>query len=83
MEQKVPDEVNEFMEALPGVAQALSRILDEVAGQRVFFTLMVQTPTLDTYVSNTPRDQCIAPIKKLLSILESGHLDVPSDTPVH
>lgn len=63
---------------LQGIAQALDKVLAEVAGERVAFTLLVFTEGRANYVSSASREDSVRELKELLALWESGEEDVPA-----
>ncbi len=63
---------------LQGIAQALDRTIESVAGERIGFTLMVFTEGRAQYISTVSREDSVREIKRLLSLWEHGMPDVPA-----
>ena len=58
------------------VATVVSRILEEIAGEPMGFTLVVFTEGRASYVSNCKRGEVIQELKTLLSYWDAGMPDV-------
>lgn len=65
--------------SLQDIARDLDKAIENAAGERVAFTLMVFTEGRASYISTAPRDFSVAEIKNLLTLW--GH-DMP-DVPAH
>ncbi len=65
-------------EHLQGIARVLDEMIEDVAGERVAFTLMIFTPGRASYISTARRDESVREIKHLLSLWDQGMPDVPA-----
>lgn len=65
-------------ERLQAIAKALDGALEDVAGERVAFTLIVFTEGRASYISTAARADSVREIKHLLGLWEQGMPDVPA-----
>lgn len=65
-------------QALNDVAHGLDVLLEDIAGERVAFTLLVFTEGRASYVSTANREESVQQIKHLLELWEKGMPDVPA-----
>ncbi len=63
---------------LQNIGQALDRVIEKSAGERVAFTLIVFTEGRASYLSTAKRDASVREIKRLLELWEAGMPDVPA-----
>lgn len=63
---------------LQDVAQSLSDVLDEIAGEAVPFVLVLQADGVAQYVSNCERQDGVALIESLLERWKAGRSDIPA-----
>lgn len=63
---------------LRSIAQKLDKMIEQSAGERVAFTLMVFTDGRASYISTACREDSLREIKKLVSLWEAGMPDVPA-----
>lgn len=66
--------------SLKYLAETIDVVLEEIAGQRVGFSLLVfneETNSRTNYISNTDRKHVIGAIKELLTRWDEGLEDVP------
>lgn len=68
----------EVSQSLQVIAQLVDKVLEDVAGERVAFTLMVYTPGRASYIGTAPREVAIAEMRTLANHLEAGMPDVPA-----
>lgn len=64
--------------ALPIVAQYLTDLLAEAAGEEIAFVLVCQADGVAQYVSNTERADGAALIESLLERWKAGRADIPA-----
>ncbi len=69
---------NKVNKKLQAIAQALDEELQEAAGERVAFTLLVFTPGRANYISNADRAQSVEQLRDLLKYWESCIPDIPA-----
>jgi hypothetical protein len=60
------------------IARLLDSAIEQVAGERIAFTLMIFTEGRASYISTAKRDDSVREIKTLLSHWEQGMPDVPA-----
>lgn len=72
------DAMIKVSQSLQGIASGLSDVLNEVAGKKVGFTLLVYTEGRASYISNCDRSQVIEEMKSLIEKWESGMPDIPA-----
>lgn len=65
-------------QSLQAIAQGLDEVIEEVAGERVGFTLIVFTEGRASYISTVKREDSVREIKNLLDIWEQGMPDIPA-----
>lgn len=63
---------------LQDIAQSLSDVLSDVAGEPVPFVLVVQSDKIAQYVSNCDRKDGRELIESLLERWEAGRADIPA-----
>lgn len=63
---------------LQSIAQALSEVLDEVAGEPVPFVLMLNADKVAQYISNCDRKDGRELIEMLLARWKAGRADIPA-----
>lgn len=63
---------------LQDIAQSLSDVLSDVAGEPVPFVLVVQADKIAQYVSNCDRKDGCELIESLLERWEAGRADIPA-----
>ena len=63
---------------LQDIAQSLSEVLDEVAGEPIAFVLVLQADQAAQYVSNCERKDGRELIQILLARWEAGRADIPA-----
>lgn len=63
---------------LQGIAKRLETDINEKAGERVAFSLLVFTEGRASYISNAPRAECVRELEKLLECWKQGMPDVPA-----
>ena len=63
---------------LKGIAKRLDKMIEQSAGQRVAFTLMVYTDGRASYLSTASREDSIREMKKLIEMWEAGMPDIPA-----
>ena len=61
---------------LRGIAKKLDAMIEQSAGERVAFTLMVFTDGRASYISTASREDSVREIKKLLALWEAGMPDI-------
>ena len=61
---------------LPEIAKDLSAAIEEAAGERIGFTLLVFTAGRASYISSINREDSVRELKKLLEYWEKGMPDV-------
>ena len=61
---------------LQDIAKQLDKLIEQSAGERVAFTLMVFTEGRASYISTAPRNESVREIKNLLEYWDSGMPDV-------
>lgn len=64
--------------AMQGLAQGIAEVLDDIAGERVAFALIVYTEGRASYVSNATREESVRELKLLLEHWENGTPDIPA-----
>lgn len=64
--------------ALQGIGEALDRVIEEVAGERIAFTLIVFTDGRASYLSTCKREDSVREIKGLLEDWGRGMPDIPA-----
>ena len=64
--------------ALPIVAQHLTDILAEAAGEEIAFVIICQADGVAQYVSNTNREFGVELIESLLARWKAGRADIPA-----
>ena len=69
---------NRLSVRLQDVAQSLSDVLDEIAGEAVPFVLVLQADGVAQYVSNCERQDGIGLIESLLERWKTGRADIPA-----
>lgn len=63
---------------LQDVAQSLSEVLDEIAGEPIAFVLVLQADKTAQYISNCSRADGRALIESLLARWNAGRADIPA-----
>lgn len=63
---------------LQDVAQSLSEVLDEIAGEPIAFVLMLQADKTAQYISNCSRADGRELIESLLARWNAGRADIPA-----
>lgn len=63
---------------LQAIAQGLDEVIEEAAGERVGFTLIVFTEGRASYISTVKRDESVREIKNLLQLWGEGMPDIPA-----
>lgn len=63
---------------LQAIAQGLDEVIEEAAGERVGFTLIVFTEGRASYISTVKRDESVREIKHLLECWGAGLPDIPA-----
>jgi predicted transcriptional regulator len=63
---------------LKDIAKRLDAMIEQSAGQRVAFTLMVYTDGRASYLSTASREDGIREMKKLIELWEAGMPDIPA-----
>ena len=63
---------------LQDIAQSLSEVLDEVAGEPIAFVLVLSADNVSQYVSNCKREDGRALIEELLARWKAGRADIPA-----
>lgn len=63
---------------LQAIAQGLDAAIEEAAGERVGFTLVVFTEGCASYISTVKRDESVREIKHLLQLWGEGMPDIPA-----
>lgn len=69
---------NRLSVRLQDVAQSLSDVLDEIAGEAVPFVLVLQADGVAQYVSNCERQDGVGLIESLLERWKAGRSDIPA-----
>jgi hypothetical protein len=64
--------------ALQSIGEALDRVIEDVAGERIPFTLIVFTEGRASYLSSALREDSVREIKDLLAHWEGGMPDIPA-----
>ena len=64
--------------ALQDVAESLDKVLEQLAGERCSFVLVVQADEVAQYVSNTSRADGTALIESLLERWKANRADIPA-----
>ena len=62
--------------ALPDIAAELDQRIEDLAGERRAFTLLVFTEGRASYISSCERQESVREMKKLLELWEQGMPDV-------
>lgn len=60
------------------IAKALDKHIEDIAGERIGFTLMIYTDDRATYISNCSRELAINELKTLLEYWEADMPDIPA-----
>ncbi len=63
---------------LQSVAQHLDALLEEIAGERCSFVLVIQADQVSQYVSNASRADGTELIESLLARWKAGRADIPA-----
>ena len=63
---------------LQDVAQSLSEVLDEIAGEPIAFVLLLQADKTAQYISNCSRADGRELIESLLTRWKAGRADIPA-----
>jgi hypothetical protein len=63
---------------LQDIAQSLSEVLDEVAGEPIAFVLVLNADKVAQYVSNCDRKDGAELIESLLARWKAGRADIPA-----
>ncbi len=72
------NQADELSRNLKAIAQALDEAIEEIAGERVGFTLIVFTDPRGSYISTVNREDSVREIKKLLDYWGEGLPDIPA-----
>jgi hypothetical protein len=72
------DSTIRLSQGLQGLATVIDQSIEQIAGERVAFTLLVFTEGRASYVSTANREESVREIKTLLSHWEQGMPDVPA-----
>jgi len=70
--------VNTLSLRLQDIAQSLDDILQEIAGERIAFVLLLQNDGVGQYVSNASRKDGTEMIEHLLARWKAGRADIPA-----
>ena len=68
----------QLSQKLHAIAQGLDEVIEEAAGERVGFTLIVFTEGRASYISTVKRDESVREIKNLLHCWGEGLPDIPA-----
>jgi hypothetical protein len=69
---------NKVSLALPAIANQLDKQLEDAAGERVAFTLIVYTPERANYIGNCNRDEAAKAITEMIEAWNAGMPDIPA-----
>ena len=72
MTEKLPDATIRLSRGLQVLAADIDRMINDAAGERQPFTLLVFTPGRASYASNCSIEDSIYGLRKTLASLESG-----------
>jgi hypothetical protein len=64
--------------ALPGIGNQIDKQLEEAAGERLAFTLVVYTPERANYIGNCNRDEAAKALAEMLNGWNAGMPDIPA-----
>lgn len=68
----------QLSQKLQAIAQGLDEVIEEAAGERVGFTLIVFTEQRASYISTVKREDSVREIKNLLQVWGEGMPDIPA-----
>jgi len=63
---------------LQDIAQSLSDVLSDVAGEPIAFVLVLSADDVSQYISNCKREEGAALIESLLARWKAGRADIPA-----
>jgi len=68
--------IEKISRKLPDIAKEVDRLIDEAAGEKVAFTLMIFTEGRAQYISSCDRADSTREIRRMLDYWESGAPDI-------
>lgn len=65
-------------ESLQALAEGIDLAIEQIAGERIAFTLLVYTEGRASYISSCSREEAVKEMRKLLDLWDEGMPDVPA-----